>query len=65
MNCQGLANEEWLTDLENALDKINYHIVGLSEKKRKAEFLQKIKSGNIFYFFGESVGYWGGGVLYK
>ncbi len=47
LNFQGLASEERLTDLDNALDKINHHIIGPSEIKRKGESLKKKKVTKI------------------
>lgn len=55
-NCRGMAGEERVIEFENALQKINWNIVGLSEVRREGENLVRRKNGNYFYYFGETKG---------
>ena len=55
-NCRGLAGEDRVIELENALQKIKWGIVGLSEVRKEGENLVKRKNGNYFYYFGETKG---------
>ena len=64
-NCRGLASEARLVEMEAALAKVEWDIIGLSEVKRKGEGLFLRKSGNYFYFFGETPGQKGVGFLFK
>jgi exonuclease III len=56
-----MVGEERMCEFENALEKINWEIVGLSEVRRIGENLIKRKNGNYFYYFGETKGYRGVG----
>ena len=60
-NCQGLANETRLYELENALQSTKYDIIGLSEIKRCGERMIVRNNGNVFYYYGETIGYRGVG----
>ena len=64
-NCRGLANEERLCEMENAIEKVRWDIIGLSEVRRKGEGLIKRRNGNYFYYFGETKGYRGIGFYIK
>lgn len=58
-NCQGLASEERLVELENALEREKIDILGLTEVRRNSEQLIQHKNGNIFYYYGSTKGYRG------
>ena len=60
-NTQGVANEARLQELEYALGKIEYDIVGISETKREGEKIIKTSNGNIWFYFGCTKGYRGVG----
>ncbi len=60
-NCQGLASEERLVELETALTERQIDIIGISEIKRKGEQIIQRKNGNMFYYFGSTKGYRGVG----
>jgi len=65
LNCRGLANEPRLQELEHALTKINYDILGLSEVRKMGEGLIKRSNGNYFYYYGTTKGYRGVGFYIK
>lgn len=64
-NRGGLENEDRLIELEAALIEVKWDIMGLSEVRRKGEGLIQRKSGNYFYYFGETKGQKGVGFLIK
>ncbi len=55
-NCRGIANEERMWKLETALDKIKWDTISISEVRKMREGLMLRKSGNYFYFIGETKG---------
>ncbi len=60
-NCQGLATEERLYELEKALENVKWDILGISEVRRVGENLIKRTNGNIFYYYGKTKGFRGVG----
>ncbi len=60
-NCRGLASEERIYELEKALDKIRWDIIGLLEVRREGEKLIRRFNNNYFYYFGSTKGYRGMG----
>ncbi|KAI5651324.1 craniofacial development protein 2-like [Phthorimaea operculella] len=61
-NVRTLSSEERLIELENALENINWDIVGLSEVRREGE--ECIERGtNVFYYSGVAGGQSGVGFL--
>jgi len=60
-NCRGLANEPRIYELEQALSKIKFDIVGLSEVRKLGEGLYRRRNGNYFYYYGKTKGYRGVG----
>lgn len=49
--------------LEMSLKDLKWHIIGLSEVRRKGESLLELKSGNLFYYYGVKQGIHGVGFL--
>lgn len=64
-NCRGMAGEDRLIEFENALQKIKWDVVGLSEVRREGENLVRRKNGNYFHYFGETKGQKGIGFYIK
>jgi hypothetical protein len=51
-NARSLLGESRLTELENELAEIKWHIVGLSETRRHGETIEQLKSGHVLYTVG-------------
>lgn len=60
-NCQGLASEGRVLELEHALDNLKFDILGLSEIRREGESIVKRKNGNILFYYGNTKGHKGVG----
>lgn len=63
-NCQGLASEGRVLELENTLNNQKFDILGLSEIRRERESIVKRNNGNFCFYYGKTKGYRGGGFLY-
>ncbi|CAG9133292.1 unnamed protein product [Plutella xylostella] len=61
-NARTLMMEERMVELKNALQTINYDIIGLSEVRREGELTTETES-DIFYYNGISGGQYGVGFL--
>ncbi len=59
LNCQGLAGEDRLSELENACRNIKFDVIGMSEVKRRGEALIQRENGNLFFYFEDTPGFRG------
>lgn len=64
LNTRTLRTDHKLAELENALEKINWDILGLSEIRRLGEEVREYKD-YIFYYKGETKGLHGVGFMVK
>jgi endonuclease/exonuclease/phosphatase family metal-dependent hydrolase len=55
-NVRSLMSEDRLLELEEELSKVKWHVVGLSEVRRKGESLQQLTSRNMLYTRGTDKG---------
>jgi hypothetical protein len=62
LNVRTLSDDAYLSELENAISKINFDIVGICEVKRKGEEVIEKKEFS-FYYFGTSTRLAGVGFL--
>lgn len=62
LNVRTLSNEAYLLELENAISKIKFDVIGLSEVKRNGEGIVETKDFS-FYHFGTSTKLAGVGFL--
>lgn len=56
LNVRTLRTEEREVELENALEHVNYDILGLSEVRRTGEAIIEKRNGDIFYYKGTTLG---------
>ncbi|XP_055910402.1 uncharacterized protein LOC129944762 [Eupeodes corollae] len=63
LNTLTLQSKEKFVELENALNKIHWDIIGLAEVRRQGESIQELNNGNIFAYFGTKQGLYGVGFL--
>lgn len=64
LNCLTLRTQERLTELELALSKIKWDIIGLSEVRRLGESIEDRKE-YVLYYKGETKGSYGVGFMIK
>lgn len=64
LNCLTLRTQERLTELELALLKIKWDILGLSEVRRLGENIEE-RNEYIFYYIGKTKGRYGVGFMVK
>lgn len=64
LNCLSLRTPEKLAELEIAISKINWDIIGLSEVRRTGEYIEDRKE-YILYYKGETKGSYGVGFIVK
>lgn len=62
-NTRTLRTEEHMVELENALTKIKWDILGLSEVRRFGEQIVERRDGSIFAYVGETKGLYGVGFI--
>ncbi len=60
-NCQELAGEGGLLEVESVLEKIKWDIVGISEPRREGEKLTVRSNGNLLYHYDQTKGHRRGG----
>ncbi|KAF2886336.1 hypothetical protein ILUMI_19837 [Ignelater luminosus] len=57
LNMRTLRTEDMITELEYAVNKLKWNVIGIAEVRKNGEKIIKRKSGNVLYYKYEKKGY--------